>query len=195
MRKDVIVALRMNGEALRPEHGAPARLVVPGWYAVASVKWLLSVRLLERRFTGWFQRRRYVWDDGSPVTTLRSKTLILHPTHGARIQAGPVNVEGRAWGEAGVAEVQVRIDDGPCRAAELKDLADPHAWRAWSTLLELPPGAHTITARARNTRGRWQPLEPTANRLGYGYNTAHTVPVEAGGQSDDDGSSAAPNAG
>ena len=181
LREGVIVALRMNGEALSPEHGAPARLVVPGWYGVASTKWLVSVRLLERPFTGWFQRDRYVWSDGSPVTALRPKTLILRPADHARVQAGPVSVRGRAWGSAGVEEAQVRADDGPYLSAALTETGEPNGWCRWSAVVGLAPGPHTVTARARDAWGQRQPLDPVVDPLGYGYNTAQAVRVEAVG--------------
>lgn len=179
MREDVIVGLRMNGQDLRPEHGAPARLIVPGWYAVASVKWLVSVRLLDHSFAGWFQGDRYVWDDGSPVTKLRPKALIMRPTDGSGVEAGSAVVEGRAWGGAGIEEVEIRIDDGESVSAVLDDVGDPHGWCAWSAVVELAPGSHRVTARARDAECRWQPLQPVVNRLGYGNNTAETVRVEA----------------
>jgi DMSO/TMAO reductase YedYZ molybdopterin-dependent catalytic subunit len=178
-REDVIVALRMNGQELSREHGAPARLIVPGWYAVASVKWLVSVRLLNRSFAGWFQGDRYVWDDGSPLTALRPKTLILRPIDGSRVEAGSAVVKGRAWGGAGIEEVEIRVDDGQRVSAVLDAVGDPRGWCAWSAVVELAPGSHTVTARARDAESRWQPLQPVVNRLGYGNNTAHAVRVEA----------------
>lgn len=179
MREDVIVALRMNGQELGREHGAPARLIVPGWYAVASVKWLVSVRLLNRSFAGWFQGDRDVWDDGSTVTALRPKALILRPIDGERVKAGSALVEGRAWGGAGIREVEIRVDDGHTMSAVLDAVGDPRGWCVWSAVVELAQGSHTVTARARDAEGRWQPLQPVVNRLGYGNNTAHAVRVEA----------------
>lgn len=181
LREEVVVALRMNGEALGPEHGAPARLVVPGWYGVASVKWVTSIRLLEHPFAGWFQRDRYVWKDGTPVTSLRPKSHVVRPGDGARVRAGLLRVEGRAWASGGVETVQVRADDGPYRSAILTETGHPHGWCWWKAILKLAPGPHTVTARARDARGRWQPLDPVVDRLGYGYNTVHSVRVEAVG--------------
>jgi DMSO/TMAO reductase YedYZ molybdopterin-dependent catalytic subunit len=176
-----ILALTMNGQPLPQDHGAPVRLVVPGWYAVASVKWLTDIKVLGRPFTGFFQRTHYVWDDGSPLTRMRPKCLITRPVEGAEVPAGLVSVEGRAWGgEGGIAEVLVRVDEGPWQQALLREVAGPDSWCAWAHSAQLPAGPHTVTARARDAKGAWQPLEPVVNKLGYGYNTAPSARFAVG---------------
>ncbi|MCA1813115.1 MAG: sulfite oxidase [Halobacteriales archaeon] len=176
-----ILALRMNGEPLPETHGAPVRLLVPGWYGVASVKWLTELRLLDRPFTGYFQKERYVWDDGSVVGLMRPKSLILQPAEGAHVPAGLVQVHGKAWGgEGGIASVEVRLDDGPWQEAQVRDESGPFGWCAWSHSVQLSHGTHALTARARDAKGTAQPLEAVVNKHGYGYNTAPSVRVVAG---------------
>jgi DMSO/TMAO reductase YedYZ molybdopterin-dependent catalytic subunit len=175
-----LLALRMNGQPLPEAHGAPVRLVVPGWYGVASVKWLTELRVLDKPFTGWFQRQRYVWDDGSVVGPMRPKSLLLSPVEGAEVPAGLLQVHGKAWGgQGGVARVEVRVDEQAWQEALLREESGPWGWCAWSHAVDLPAGEHVLTARAWDAQGQAQPLEPVANRLGYGYNTALRVRVRA----------------
>jgi DMSO/TMAO reductase YedYZ molybdopterin-dependent catalytic subunit len=171
-----ILALTMNGEPLTAAHGAPVRLIVPGWYAVASVKWLVGIEVVDQTFAGFFQRERYVWDDGSPVTHLRPKCAIDSLGEGDRIAAGRFLLGGRAWGgEGGIVQVCLRIDDGPWLRATLHDPERAFAWRRWRCELHIAPGAHTVTAVAIDAKGNIEPLEPISNALGYGYNTAPTL--------------------
>jgi len=180
LRSGPILALRMNGAPLPKSHGAPLRLVVPGWYGMASVKWLIEVRYESAPFTGFFQKTEYRYDEATPVTEVRTKSLLLRPAPGEEVAEGRVTLEGRAWSGRGIREVQVQVDDGAWRRTELGPGEGPFDWRTWRFAVELTRGTHRIRARAQNTSGEWQPLDPVANRRGYGYNTADAVEVVVG---------------
>lgn len=185
---DVLLAWEMNGAPLRPEHGAPLRLVVPRWYGVASVKWLVEVRVLARPFEGHFQTERYVYrgdplvPDETPVTRMRVRSLIVQPEEGASVRAGqPVQVSGVAWsGEAPVARVELSADGGRTwSSATLGEAPSPCASAPWWAVW-VPEGAgrYELLARATDAAGNTQPLEHIHNELGYGNNAVHRVPVQ-----------------
>jgi DMSO/TMAO reductase YedYZ molybdopterin-dependent catalytic subunit len=181
---DTLVALAMNGAPLPPAHGAPARLVVPGWYGMASVKWLARLDALAEPYGGYFQRRRYVYDDADgvrPVSRMRVKSAIVAPADGARVPRGRVTVWGWAWSGGGaVAEVAVAHAGGGAWApARLEPPASPHAWTRWEADLRLDaPGRYVLRSRARDAAGAVQPEVPPWNRLGYGNNAVRSVVVD-----------------
>lgn len=186
---DVLVAWDMNDAPLTREHGAPARLVVPGWYGMASVKWLTSVAVVTEPFTGWFQRERYVrrrsvGEPGIPLSRIRVRSRIVEPLDGARLAARrDVIVEGKAWsGEAPVEDVQVSADGGRTwHAAEVDVARSPHAWRPFAWRWRDPlPGEHTLLSRARDESGAIQPLEAPWNVHGYEQNAVLPVRLFVG---------------
>jgi DMSO/TMAO reductase YedYZ molybdopterin-dependent catalytic subunit len=185
LHPDTLLAWEMNGAPLTPAHGFPVRLVVPGWYAVASVKWLAEITALDAPFTGHFQRERYVYRghpsfaDHTPVTRVQVRSLIATPADGAHI-TGSCTVRGAAWsGEGGITRVQLSDDDGatwhdavlrqPAAAHELALFA--YEWRPART------GAVVLMARAEDSSGAVQPLDPVWNELGYANNVVHRVRV------------------
>src|SRR5687767_13182948 len=112
LREDVLVAYAMNGSDLPPEHGAPLRLIVPGWYGMASVKWLARLRPIERRFEGFFQKDRYVVGD-RPLREMAARALIAWPRDGERLAQRPFVTRGYAWsGRGDLARVEVSADGG-----------------------------------------------------------------------------------
>jgi DMSO/TMAO reductase YedYZ molybdopterin-dependent catalytic subunit len=178
---EVLVALQMNGQTLPREHGAPARLIVPGWYGVASVKWLKEIRLSRTPFEGWFQRDRYVYRQSAsgrdgPVARLRLKSLILSPAAGETIGRGKqVEIKGIAWGSQGVDAVEVSVDGGAnWHPARLLD--SPSRERARRFLWEWVPariGPASLVVRARDEQGHLQPEHDDWNLFGYGQNGWH----------------------
>ncbi|MGZ3425957.1 MAG: sulfite oxidase [Polyangia bacterium] len=175
MDPNVIVAIEMNGRPLPPEHGAPARLIVPGWYGMASVKWLARIAALTEPFEGWFQKQRYVYDSGReqrPVDVMRVKSMIVAPESGVGVVRGRLVVWGWAWsGAAPVAGVDVSLDGEEWQAAQLDAALAPYAWRRFSIVLDIDePGRHTVRARARDGAGRVQPDVAAWNKHGYGNN-------------------------
>lgn len=183
MHPDTLLVTRMNGEPLPREHGGPLRLLVPGWYGMAAVKWLARIVALREPFRGHFQVERYVVGE-RPVREMAVRALIISPADGAAIRAGePLQVEGLAWSGAGqVSGVEVSADGGQTwQEAALGEGAGEYAWRRWSALLAAPePGPVALLARARDGAGRRQPLEQNWNQLGYENNAAVPVSVLAG---------------
>jgi DMSO/TMAO reductase YedYZ molybdopterin-dependent catalytic subunit len=124
---DVLLVHKMNGEPLTPAHGFPLRLVVPGWYAVASVKWLTEIELVDHAFEAFYQTDRYwyEWRRGGrwvrePVTRMRVRSLITEPCADAEVARGALTVRGVAWsGEAPLARVEVSAGGGPWQEAQL----------------------------------------------------------------------------
>jgi DMSO/TMAO reductase YedYZ molybdopterin-dependent catalytic subunit len=179
---ETLLALEMNQEPLPREHGAPVRLVVPGWYGMASVKWVTRITALTRPFEGYFQRERYVYDDtGQPVTQMRVKSLIINPSAGAVVPRGRVRVEGWAWsGSGSVTSVEVATDGGEdWQPAQLEPALSPYRWSRFFIDVELPlPGRHALRARARDEAGDVQPDLPEWNRHGYGNNAIWPVLIQ-----------------
>jgi DMSO/TMAO reductase YedYZ molybdopterin-dependent catalytic subunit len=182
---DTLVALAMDGRPLQPEHGYPVRLVVPGWYAMASVKWLIRIEVLDAPFKGFFQSDEYVYADqeGSsrsiPVSLVRVRSVIGYPADGEGLSPGPVEVAGTAWsGHPPVVRVEVSVDGGTSWGdADLEEAPSAHAALPWRYRVRLDVGAYSIVARATDSAGNVQPTEPIWNVQGYGNNVAQRIRV------------------
>ncbi len=181
-----LVAYAMNGEELPLQHGRPVRLIVPGWYSVASVKWLTEIEVIGHPFEAFFQTQRYMYEwerDGAvvrePVRLQRVRALIAEPTEGASVPAGDLVVRGVAWsGAAPIERVDVSIGEGPWQPARLIGERRRHSWQWWELLTHCDVrGASTVRARATDLAGRTQPEQPEWNRLGYGSNAIQTISI------------------
>ena len=188
MGPGVLLAYMMNGEALTPAHGGPVRLIVPGWYGMASVKWLERIEVLSEPFGGFFQERRYVFIRGGAarasweaVSRLAVKSIITRPRHGEVVPPGEYVIEGKAWtGDGEVARVEVSCDAGETWAdARLGAESAPGAWRTWEYRWDASSAGHFILkARATDTAGRVQPDATPWNFRGYANNGIHAIAVE-----------------
>jgi DMSO/TMAO reductase YedYZ molybdopterin-dependent catalytic subunit len=181
---DAILAYTMNGEPLPIQHGFPLRLVVPGWYGVASVKWLSEIDVTDRPFDGHYQTEKYVYywtRDGrevrEPVTLQRVRALITEPAPGQEAAPGELVVRGLAWsGAAPIAKVEVSVNQGDWREARLVGERKRHSWQWWELIARFDqPGDVTLRARATDLAGRTQPERAEWNKLGYGNNGIHEV--------------------
>ncbi|TLZ88397.1 MAG: sulfite oxidase [Methanobacteriota archaeon] len=182
---DTLLALQMNGRPILPEHGAPIRLIVPGWYGMASVKWLERLEVLSEPFRGYYQLGRYVYDyeDGNPpapVRTIRVRSVIVSPQDGDVVRQGHVVVRGQAWsGEGVVVRVQIGVDGvEPSQDATLSPPISPHAWRAWEFGWDATnPGRHVLRSYATDAKGNRPPDVGRWNRYGYGNNAVQAIAV------------------
>ena len=187
-REDALLAYEMNGEALSATHGFPLRAIVPGWYAMASVKWLRRIIVTDKPFNGFYQSLDYTyWDRSGALPTLaplreqQTKAEIARPENGETIAAGSTfRIHGAAWsGSAEIARVDVSVDSGAnWREAMLLGEPVKNAWRLWEFEWHTPtaPGRHTIMARATDSRGQTQPAARGGDRGTYMIN--HLLPVE-----------------
>ncbi len=162
---NLILCYEMNGAPLLPLHGAPVRLIAPGWYGVANVKWLERIEAVPTRYEGRFMGRDYVTmrkarhgaDTVVRFTSVGRTLLKSAPAKVART-GGQHRIVGAAWGGP-VARVEVSVDGGPWQAATLEEgVGDTFAWTLWSVDWGTPtPGEHTVTSRAIDSQGRVQP--------------------------------------
>ena len=165
MHSNNLLCYEMNGESLPAEHGAPVRLIAPGWYGVANVKWLHRIEVIDTRFMGHFMARDYVTireeqRDGQPVWTESSVGKARLKSAPARVtrKGGAYRIMGAAWG-APIASVEVQVDGGPWMPSMIDEgAASDFAWELWSVAWpNATPGEHTVTSRATDTAGDVQP--------------------------------------
>ncbi len=160
--REPMIAVGMNRVPLPAEHGYPARLIVPGLYGyVSATKWLSEIELTTREaFDAYWVALG--WAKDGPILT---ESRIDHPSDGANLAAGPVDIDGLAWApDRGVASVDVRIDDGPWQSAQLSRAISRATWVQWMVRWQATPGAHTIEVRATDGTGAVQ----TATQSGPG---------------------------
>jgi len=185
-KEDVMLVYKMNGEELRPEHGFPIRAIVPGWFAVASVKWLQRIIVTDRPFNGYYQTMDYAfWKrEGEnaelvPLTQLLVKAEISRPRIGETVKANSsVRVHGAAWGGIGrIAKVEITTDDGKSWSEATLGESAPNAWCLWEYDWQTPPspGRQTLIARATDSSGQTQPLDRDPDRGTYMIN--HLLPI------------------
>ena len=168
MQDKILLAYEMNGVPLEPGHGYPLRLIVPGWYGVAWVKWLKRIEVQDRRFMGKFMARDYVtirgeerpdctvWNETS-VTRLNVKSLVARVV---RKPDGTVRVNGAAWTDGTpLRSVELRIDNGPWLRTQLnRKQRAQYGWTFWSHDWKNPAaGEHALVSRAIDENGKIQP--------------------------------------
>jgi DMSO/TMAO reductase YedYZ molybdopterin-dependent catalytic subunit len=187
-RPEVLLAYEMNGRPLEPQHGAPLRLLVPGWYGMSSVKWLTRIEAVTEPFEGYQQSVSYRYqrdedDPGEGVSRIRVRALMIPPGHPdfltrrRFVDPGTVVVRGRAWsGAAPVERVELGVD-GEWSDAKLEPPVGDFAWRAWSAEWDATPGEHALSCRATDGDGNAQPVEPPWNYQGMGNNMVQVVSV------------------
>jgi DMSO/TMAO reductase YedYZ molybdopterin-dependent catalytic subunit len=182
---EILIAYEMNGEPLIADHGAPFRLIVPHWYAVASVKWLKRIDVLTEPYAGEFQTGHYIyeWADRphERVSLMRVRARITDPAPGTTIAAGIVTVRGKAWSGTGpVTRVEISFTgEGDWHPATLEPPKGPYQWQDWSFEWQATDvGRHSLRARATDAAGNVQPDVPPWNRLGYGNNAIEVSYVD-----------------
>ena len=192
-RPEVLLAWAMNGEPLPPVHGAPLRVVVPGYIGARSVKWLERIDLRSSPWEGYFQHVVYrllpehgtaAPGAGMPLGLVALNADVLAPADGETVPAGPVEVRGHAFagGERHVSRVDVSLDGGATWSqAELLEDLGPWAWRRWRMTVDLAPGDHEILVRAWDSSAATQPEDEAAlwNPKGYVNNARPRVRVHA----------------
>ena len=183
----MLLAYAMNGEALPIVHGYPLRVIVPGWYAMASVKWLTQIDVIREPFTGHYQTGTYFfeWQRGEHVarelvSLQRVRSLITEPEPDSEVEQDELPIRGVAWsGAAPIARVEVRIGDDPWQNARLVGERKRHSWQGWELIARVEqPGSILISARATDMASRTQPDSSDWNRLGYGNNAIQKVLVD-----------------
>ena len=201
---DVLLAWEMNGVPLPRRHGAPLRAIVPGWFGMASAKWVTRIRIETEPSDNHFMVRgyRYVYpgeDPASapPVDELRIKSVITRPREGEKLSIKKLSVGkpatgkqsvvkarimGFAWaGSKGIKLVEISSDGGSTwQAAGFMGDTEPHSWRLWATEVPIAAGKSvTVIARATDNAGQVQPAEAHPNAGGYGNNSMHRVTFRA----------------
>jgi len=186
-QQDVLLAYKMNGEDLPPEHGFPVRAIVPGWYDIASIKWLQRIIVTDEPFTGYYQtidyaywKRRAEVAELAPLSEMQVKAEIAKPGQGETVPANSsVRVHGAAWTSgAEIAKVELSTDGGASwNQASLIDQDVPNAWCRWEYQWRSPSqtGKQTLMARATDSLGRTQPVKRDRDRGTYMIN--HLLPI------------------
>lgn len=194
---EVLLATGMNGAPLPAIHGAPLRVVVPGWIGARSVKWLHKIKLQTEPSDNYFQRVAYrlfpaavgpdnvVWDEGAMLGEQAVNAIVTAPGPGELVAGRPVLVRGLALAGGGrrVERVELTLDEGMTWIqARLDGAGGPWTWRLWSAELALPPGEHRLAARAFDSAGQTQPssVDQVWNFKGYMNNAWHRVAFRVG---------------
>lgn len=194
MQADTLLAHAMNGEPLAPEHGAPLRLIVPGYAGVRSAKWLTRIEVRDRPSDAPMQQKDYKlfppcvareeadWSKGMVIEEMPLNAAVTTPDLGRVQKAGALRLTGYAiaYGRA-VARVDVSIDGGRSwHPAEIdRPGSSPWSWAQWIADIELTPGRHEVCVRAVDAAGQTQPARPDEvwNFAGYLSSAWHRAPV------------------
>jgi len=192
---EVMLAYAMNGEQLPILHGAPLRLVVPGWYSTYWVKMVSSIEVLDGPDENFWTKVAYTIPDTPgadmkprqagvkmvPINRMVPRSFLTNLADGAQVKAGPTMVRGIALGGAvGVRAVDLSTDAGATwTPAALGADEGRYSFRAWQATLDLPAGTSTVLVRATSTDGLAQPATPNWNPSGFMRNVIETTRLTA----------------
>lgn len=194
MHDDVMLVWQMNAQPLLPQHGFPVRLIVPGWYGMASVKWINNIKIIDHHFTGHQQTGTYVYrkdhaDIGTPVTFMRVKSVLIPPgipdwsSRKRLVKPGDVQLVGRAWSGNGVPIVKVEwscngsTGGNHWQATSIEQPKSKYAWSKWTASWNATAGKHILSCRATDAEGNTQPVTPPWDIAGFGNNATHNIEV------------------
>ena len=185
LHPDTVLAYEMNGRPLPLLHGAPLRVITPGWMADSYTKWLTDITVQAEEAQGYYMQTAYrvpttlvaqgtaASGQSIPVEAMVVKSLVAAPQEGETLKSGPVTIQGVAWGgEVKVAMVEVSVDEGKTwETARLVGEDHPYAWRQWQFVWKAKTGGtFTILCRATDARGATQPATTPWNPSGFLWN-------------------------
>jgi len=198
LHPDTLLAFEMNRRPIPLLHGAPLRLITPGWMAESCIKWLTEITVQTGEATGYYMQQAYripvttvAPDSGLPeprmlpVEEMPVKSLVTAPADGESVPIGPIAVKGVAWaGEARVVKVEVSVDGGTSwESARLLGEEHPYAWRQWQFVWNAKTaGTATVLCRATDARGETQPEMTLWNPSGFLWNGWDRVTVVVKGE-------------
>ncbi len=195
MAPEVMLALAMNDEPLRPEHGFPVRLVVPGYAGVRSPKWVTAIAVRDTPSDTPIQQRDYKmfpsdvtedtvnWHTGVTIDQTPLHAVICRPSPAARLQSGPTEVSGYAIASGReIARVEISCDDGKVWHQAGLEPTSGWSWTFWKASIDLPPGQIELAVRAWDSAGQTQPssVADIWNFKGYLNAAWHRVAVSVG---------------
>ncbi|MCE9535727.1 MAG: sulfite oxidase [Nitrospirae bacterium] len=192
LHPDTMLAYEMNGRPLPLLHGAPLRVITPGWMADSCMKWLTEITVQAEESKGYYMEQAYrvptqPVESGTtpnvpstPVEAMVVKSLIAAPHEGETVKSGPVTIQGMSWsGEAKIVKVEVSFDEGKTwESARLVGDDRSYAWRQWQLVWKAKTaGTFTILCRATDARGEQQPAITPWNPSGFLWNGWDCVTV------------------
>ncbi|WP_078556308.1 sulfite oxidase [Bacillus alkalicellulosilyticus] len=188
LHPDTLIAYECNTQPIPFKHGFPFRLIVPNWYAMASVKWIKQITVIGKHFDGPFQNIDYMYyphiesiKDAYPVTTINVNSTIQSPQDMEILETGHHLVKGIAWtGKGEIKKVEISTNNGHTWAeAELEQHDNKYGWYTWTyEWVVQKSGEYSILVKATDSFNRVQPERPFWNRKGYGYNAIDNVKVK-----------------
>ncbi|MDC8450148.1 MAG: sulfite oxidase [Nitrospira sp.] len=196
LHPDTLLAYEMNGRPLPLLHGAPLRVITPGWMADSCTKWLTDIIVQAEEARGYYMQAAYRLPvkpveagttptvPSAPVEAMVVKSLIAAPPEGETVKAGPVTIQGVAWsGGTNIVKVELSLDGGRTwEPARLVGEDPPYAWRQWQFLWKTKtPGPVSILCRATDARGETQPEMSPWNPSGFLWNGWDRVTVTVTG--------------
>jgi DMSO/TMAO reductase YedYZ molybdopterin-dependent catalytic subunit len=188
LESNTMIAYEYNNQPIPFKNGFPLRLIVPGWYAMASVKWVKKITVIDHEFKGPFQSVDYVFypnkenDSGKfPVTTINVNSTIQYPLNMQILHKGVYEIIGIAWtGKGIITKVEISLDDGETwNICQLITIPEKYKWNSWRYKWEAQEkGEYIIKSKATDSFGNVQPIKPLWNRKGYGYNAIDQIKVK-----------------
>ncbi|MGH2405707.1 MAG: sulfite oxidase [bacterium] len=189
LEDDTLLVYAMNGHPLPPDHGFPARVLVPGWIGVASVKWVGRIEVSEKPLYSSWNTENYVLIGPTykeqppakgPILSTQNAKSAFELAWPAEFRAGRHTIRGRSWGPYAITRVEYSLDRGVTwQPARVRDRSMPRAWVRWEFEWDARPGDHSLRARATDDQGNSQPGGVPFNEQGYLYNgiVGHPVTV------------------
>jgi DMSO/TMAO reductase YedYZ molybdopterin-dependent catalytic subunit len=186
LHPDTILAWAQNGELLEHLHGAPIRLLVPGWSGNWSVKWVQRIDVMAEPPDCWYHWQFYYYGTGPDdpnkelITTIGVRSIVTFPRDDqTALQRGTHVMRGRAWSGAGaITQVEVSLDGGQTwRATHLEPPRERWLWGCWSYVWDAQPGQYRIMSRATDEVGRVEPQTPRFNNMRKNFSAIVGVDV------------------
>lgn len=186
---DTLIAYEYNHQPIPFRHGYPLRLIVPQWYAMASVKWVKGINIIGSEYTGHFQTVDYVYypnqdndHNAFPVKEINVNSTIQKPLDMEILSVGKHIIKGIAWtGKGIISKVEISTDNGETweDTAINRYFMNGYGWSSWTYVWNIPQkGEYTLITKATDSYHRTQPVAPFWNRKGYGYNAIDKIKVK-----------------
>ena len=187
-----LLAHKMNGQPLSPDHGYPMRTIVPGYVGARSVKWLGKIVVSDKPSPNHYLATAYKivnktdpidWTESGPIYRFPINGAIAMPESGAQVAAGTIELSGYTLptGRAGskITKVLISADNGKnWKPAKLTGDASDYCWQLWKGKIDVTPETKKLVLKAHDSSGAFMPGRVPWNAKGYLQNSWYQLPIQ-----------------